>query len=471
MKTGAPLGPRSAGVSPASIKAAGGDACTTPNDRARRGSVLIIVIWVCLGLVALALYFANSMSSELRAADNRVVEAEAQQAVAAGTRYAAFLLKQFATAGAVPRIEDYKSEALPVGEAMFWFIGRSAGETSLTEPVFGLVDEASKLNLNTANRAMLEALPGITPELVDAILSWRRKAGEDAAGGGADSNTYGRLEPPRLNKGAPFESVDELRLVYGATIELLYGEDANRNGALDANENDGEQSAPRDDQNGQLLAGILEHVTVYSRQPARRADGGRRVNITTPQGRGPLNGILQQRFGPQRAGEITRRIGNREFTSVAEFMGESEMTAEEFARVHTDLTHRDGVVQGLVNVNTASETVLACIPGIGVDNAPALVAYRLAHPDVLTSFAWLKEVLTPNIIVRAGPFITDQSYQFSADVAAVGRFGRGYCRAKTIFDLSAGTPRIVYHQDLTAYGWALGAQTRQSTRTKKDFGT
>eukprot|EP01036_Dinobryon_divergens_P044337 gene44338-59150_t len=33
-------------------------------------------MWTCLGLVALTLYFANSMSSELRAADNRVTEIE-----------------------------------------------------------------------------------------------------------------------------------------------------------------------------------------------------------------------------------------------------------------------------------------------------------------------------------------------------------------------------------------------------------
>ena len=37
----------------------------------RRGSVLIIVLWVSFGLVALALYFAHSMSLEMRAADNR----------------------------------------------------------------------------------------------------------------------------------------------------------------------------------------------------------------------------------------------------------------------------------------------------------------------------------------------------------------------------------------------------------------
>ena len=36
----------------------------------QRGSVLIIVLWICIGLVTIALYFANSMTYELRAADN-----------------------------------------------------------------------------------------------------------------------------------------------------------------------------------------------------------------------------------------------------------------------------------------------------------------------------------------------------------------------------------------------------------------
>ncbi len=290
--------------------------------RARRGSVLIIVMWTCLGLVSLTLYFANSMSSELRAADNRVTEIEARQAVAGGTRYAGYVLANFATNGAVPIATDYKCEALPVGEAQFWLIGRDNNVPPTTEPVFGLVDEASKINLRTASRAMLTEIPNMTPELVEAIISWRRATAADtgdtadATGGGSD-NVYARLDPPRLNKGAQFESVDELRLVDGATLDILLGEDTNRNGALDANEDDGESSAPRDNQDGQLMAGILEYVTVYSRQPNTRADGSRRINVTNglPQNRQRLSdlmiqkgieaqrvsGILNTTFGPAKA--------------------------------------------------------------------------------------------------------------------------------------------------------------------------
>ena len=55
-------------------------------------------------------------------------------------------------------------------------------------------------------------------------------------------------------------------------------------------------------------------------------------------------------------------------------------------------------------------------------------------------------------------------YQFTADVVAVGPNGRGYCRTRTVFDMTRSTPRIVYHQDLSSYGWALGAQVRQLMR-------
>jgi DNA uptake protein ComE-like DNA-binding protein len=425
---------------------------------------LIIVMWVCLGLVALTVYFADSMTSEFQASGNRAGEVTARQAVAGGTRYASYLLSQFAADGAVPHIDDYKAEALPVGDASFWFLGRDLNQQPTTDPVFGLVDEASKLNLNTATRTMLEALPRMTPELAEAIVSWRSRNQT-----GASDSTYGRLDPPRLNKAGPFETTDELRLVYGATLEILLGEDPNRNGILDDNENDADRSAPRDDADGVLQPGILEYVTVYSRQPNTRANGSRRINITTAQTRQPLNPILQQRFGSQRAGQIMNAVGNEQVRSVAEFMVVSRMTAEEFAQVRGDITASNGTtVQGLINVNTASETVLACIPGIGPENAPALAAYRLAHPEALTSLAWITQILPRASITRAGPYLTDRSYQFSADVVAVARSGRGYCRARTVFDFTTGRPRVVYHQDLSAYGWALGTQVRQELRDAKE---
>ncbi len=56
--------------------------------------------------------------------------------------------------------------------------------------------------------------------------------------------------------------------------------------------------------------------------------------------------------------------------------------------------------------------------------------------------------------------MTTHSYQFTADIAAVGAFGRGYRRVKFIFDISEGAPKILYRQDLSRLGWALGEKAR-----------
>jgi type II secretory pathway component PulK len=426
-----------------------------------------MVLWMCFGLVVLALYYANSVSSELRVADNRLNEIAARQAVAGGIRYVSFILSQFAANGAVPRIEDYLAEDVPVGEAAFWIVGRDPNQPAGADPTWGLVDESSKLNLNTANRSMLEMLPPITSELVESILTWRAANPSENAVGAGDE-TYARLDPPRARKGAPFETVDELRLVYGATLDLLLGDDTNRNGALDFNEDDGEQSPPLDGRDGLLNAGVLEYLTVYSSQPATRSDGSRRINVTNRQSRQRLGSVLQSKLGGQRAGEIIRAIGDQDFNSLAAFMVASRMTADEWVQVRTDLAVSNNAARGLVNVNTASIEVLSCIPGIGPDNAQTIAAYRLTSPDLLTSFHWLTQVLDPGAIRRAGPYITDQAYQFSADIVGVGRNGRGYWRERVVFDMSNGTPRIIYRQNLSAYGWALGAQTRQALAAAKE---
>ena len=258
--------------------------------RRQRGSVLIIVLWICLGLVVLVLYFADSTNSELQAAANRVGEIEARQAVAAGTRYAAYILNNYAVDGVVPDngiapdpTADYYAEALQVGDdpgdPQFWFIGRDVNNAPTTDPVFCLVDEASKLNLNTATATMLDALPMANMTSILPPRSWAGAPGSRNQRQRARQR-YSTLDPPRLNKGAPFESVDELRLVYGATLDLLFGEDTNLNGTLDPNEDDGDQSPPHDNQDGQLQPGMLEYVTAFSNQPTTTRSGAARLNIT-----------------------------------------------------------------------------------------------------------------------------------------------------------------------------------------------
>ena len=145
----------------------------SPSLRTRKqGSVLIIVLWIALGLVTVALLFGHSAMLEFRAAENRTAGWQAEQAIEAGLRYAIHLIQNMETTGALPAFETYQAGPVAVGEAQFWFVGRANHSSNLKTPFFGLQDEAAKLNLNTATREMLEALPYMTPQLAGSIIDW-----------------------------------------------------------------------------------------------------------------------------------------------------------------------------------------------------------------------------------------------------------------------------------------------------------
>ena len=88
-----------------------------------------------------------------------------------------------------------------------------------------------------------------------------------------------------------------------------------------------------------------------------------------------------------------------------------------------------------------------------------MLTYRQSNPPQTPSITWLKTALSGNTTAMlAGRALRDALIpgQFTADVAAVGHYGRGYRRVRFVFDCSSGTPLIVYRQDLTHLGWALG---------------
>lgn len=463
--------------------AAGASASDRSRSRGDRGSALIITLWVAFGLVALALYFGNTSALDLRASDNRAAGLEADQAIEGAARYAAYLLGKLDPPGVLPDPATYQHEAAAVGDSTFWFIGRDPkqpAQVTTDLPFFALVDEASKLDLNTATAAMLQLLPRMTPELAAAIVDWR-DADSEVAELGAEDEIYLLKNPPYHCKNAPFESVDELRLVEGADAETLYGEDLNRNGVLDVNENDGTASLPLDDRNGRLDPGILEFVTVAAKEPLTTTNGTPRINIRQNPGQNAqLRTLLQTALGTARGNQVMGQLGGGAgggqggqggqsvtINSVLEFYMRSRMTTDEFALVESDLYSAQGTnaPSGLVNINTAGEPVLACIPGIGTELAPTLVAYRQSNAGKQDTVAWAAELLGAQNAARAGRYITGRSHHFSADIAAVGHLGRGYRRARFVFDLSAGTPRIIYRQDLGDLGWALGRPARSRLQT------
>ena len=150
---------------------------------------------------------------------------------------------------------------------------------------------------------------------------------------------------------------------------------------------------------------------------------------------------------------------------MVEFFLASRMTRDELDQVADQLfattNTSSAYITGQVNVNTAPEAVLECIPGIGTDYASTIVAYRDGNSTETSSIAWLVELIGSDAARLAGPYVTTHTYQYSVDVAAVGRFGRGYKRIRAILDTSGESPSILYRQDLSHLGWALGREARE----------
>ena len=450
--------------------------------RREGASVLIIVLWVCIGLVSIALYFANSMTYELRASDNRVGGLTADQAIEGAARYVNYVLSNYATNGAVPASTQFSCEAVPVGDAKFWLIGRDLTGQNTTEPAFGLIDEASKLNLNTANTNVLSYLPNMTGDFAQAIMDWRGT-------NGVVSLDYAMLG--YLPKNAPFESVDELRLVYGADVDLLAGDDINRNGVLDANEKDTTGT-------GEVNSGLFEYTTVWTREPNFHSDGSSLTNVNTAsetkiqallQNDGVANAStmgtqIYRSIHPAGAGGVNNCNNVLDLALRCQSFGMSEA---DFGKIYNDATTSTNTYyRGRVNVNTANADVLTAL-FMGINNsineqtasgaAQTLITYRQQNAGNLNSIWWLIDALGNNnpviTALRAstanggGGYVTTKSFQFTADIAAVGPYGRGYRRVKFIFDTSNGSPMILYRQDLSRLGWALGDKARQTLVAKE----
>lgn len=418
-------------------------------------------MWIMLTLAGLVLVLAPAMRVEAISSANELSCYQAQAVEHGAIQYV--LSRVDGLDGNVPAEEDMPCEAVRVGQGAFWIIRPDYEDDR--ELAYGLVDEASKLNLNTATQAMLLKLPGMTDELAACIVDWR-DGDSDVTAGGAESEYYLLLGDPYQCKNAPLETVGELFLVKGATREIILGEDVNRNGVLDDNENDGDLSEPPDNRDGRLDRGLLPFVTVYGGQGGSSSSGGASlvdVNDTRSQA---LPDLLRKSLSADRAAVVLDRIRReRPFENILDFYFRAGLTLTEFQSLADRLTvGAGGAPKGLVNVNTAPREVLACLPGLEDSDVSALLAKRAESATDLSSIAWVAGVLSQKKAAAVGSLITARSYQFSADIVSVAGDGRAFRRCRIVVDARSSPPRVVYRQDLTGLGWPLAPEILAALR-------
>jgi DNA uptake protein ComE-like DNA-binding protein len=452
------------------------------------GTILIVTLWIILALTALLLTLSRSMRIEAQCSANALSAAQAAAVEQGAMQYV--LSRVDGLAGDIPDEANTPCQAVRVGNGAFWILRCDGDGTQYT---YGITDEASKLNLNTASLYMLTLLPGMDTDLAPALVDWRSPAATNTPGG-AESDYYLLLDDPYYCKNAPLETIEELMLVKDFTPDVVFGEDYNRNGYLDDNENDGSASEPNDNADGHLDRGPYAYGTVYSAEPRTSASGARQVDLNTASTTA-LETALSTVLSSSRAMEIAQatvslrlntspgarqsgflnlidfyfrassspaaRLTMDEFLQIADLVTVSTSTASAASRPSSSASSAaaaTALVQGKINVNTAPAAVLSCLPGLTDSDVQTLIDYRANSGNDLTTIAWVADALKSQRAkaVGIGGLITTRAYQFSADIVAVSGDGRAFRRCRIVVDTAqSAVPRIVYRQDMTGLGWPL----------------
>ncbi|NLF30809.1 MAG: general secretion pathway protein GspK [Planctomycetes bacterium] len=411
------------------------------------GMAFIVVLWLIVAMSAVAMAVAAAARTHCYHAAAIAAGVQARTVEAGALCYVLVALGDIE--GAMPDAVDLACDGMELGDGAFWIVRPHPTDDAAW--AFGLVDEGGKIDLNTASQAVLEGLPNMTADVAAAIIDWRDED-ETVTGGGAESDYYLRQDDAYNAKNAPFETVWELRLVAGVDDGLLYGEDTNRNGVLDAWENDGTGSDGDDDGDGRLNRGLAGLTTAYLRWPDT-PEGIVDVNAAEPQQiRQALTGVLSEARAEAVAQQIQQR---RPFPSLFHLHFACQLTAEEFAAIEqvVAVPSQSGF---RLNVNAAGAGALAALGGLEEADVETLLAARDAAGDVGSSLAWMLDALSQDkLLALAAAGITGRSWQYTADIVAVAAGGRAFRHVRYAIDVSNGTPRVIHRLDLTACGWPL----------------
>jgi type II secretory pathway component PulK len=445
------------------------------NQKIRDGRNKGMVLYAVLAITAMSTMIAASvmfrMRAELSASGAYVRGDQAWSTAFSGIKHAMAILAQPPSEGGNYNNPDLYADQLVCGEGgqEWYFTIYAYNEQDDTEVRYGVTDTSGKINVNTASRKVLEALPNMTTELVDCLIDFR-DPDEEPQKNGAEQEYYNQLAHPYAIRNGSLMTLEELLLIKGFDGTLVYGEDANFNTMLDPNEDDGEDTHPDDNSDGILDRGLRSLLTTISY--ARNVDNENQARIN-------INGKVDSRSLRRAVGRTTADFiefyqdSGKKFTHPSQLLnmsytsgksGSSKTSqsgvnsATDLARVMDKLTVSSSkVVWGtVINVNTAPpEALLAVLGDDNADLVERIVSIRTdLTPDEKSTTAWLYG----NDLVGAGkfktiaPLLTARGFQYRIQVIGYGINSGRYCVLEAIVDLAATTPRILYLRDLTGLG-------------------
>mgnify|MGYP001171288172 FL=1 len=193
-----------------------------------KGIVLFLVLWVLTLLSVIVGEFCYSMRTEVNITRNFKEETEAYYIAVAGLNKA---IAEMIKNSIVPKQEDIIEGEEKEGEEVDWRINTQIPLIHFGRGQFEIrIDnESGKIDLNSADRSILRMMvDGFDIDedekdiIADSILDWIDKDDLHRTNGAEDSY-YSSLPEPYKCKNGFFDSVEELLLVRGITMEIFYG--------------------------------------------------------------------------------------------------------------------------------------------------------------------------------------------------------------------------------------------------------
>jgi type II secretory pathway component PulK len=403
----------------------------------KKGLVLVGVLWVVIVLIVLVSVLGRTSRLDTKVCRARTEALRCKWACRAGIEKAIGILNEDT------RESDHLLDLWSDNEEDFndillercWFTVR-------------VTDEASKLNINIATKGQLLALPNMVEEIADSIIDWRDND-DTPSEGGAEGGYYENLPFGYMARNGPFRTIRELLLVKDVTPELLYGEDTNFNNQLDYNEQDGDESPPNDDGDSELDKGWIAYLTCFSYDNNKDAEGNAKININEANA-DQLTSSLN--ISSSQAEGIVNNRPNNGYQSIGDLI-DGGVDSQTFSQIADKITVDSGEkVTGKVNINTASDMVLAALLGGGdtaEQTAAEIIAYREGLLYGMESIGELTQVpsMTTNMFKNIAGSITTRSDVYT--IRCVATIDRKVIRGATleteaVVDRSSSPCKILY---------------------------
>ena len=305
------------------------------------------------------------------------------------------------------------------------------------------VSECAKLDLNAVHQESLAKLPGVGKELAAKIVGAR-----------------------------PFSSPLDLLRVEGITPELLTGR---------------AEGGQEHEAGGDEGVGLVDLVTTFGFDPNVQNGVGEHAAEHRGQLRLNVNSglIVAEDTMSRHYGEVTAIVakvmmekgrapgaGAEDADAVDQLVRDRRAPADWGPPLDALTTGDEPFLLGRVDVNAAPAEVLACVPGIDADAAPAIVAQReQVRAEDRRAVAWLyPDLLDAEALKKALPHLTTRSMvwrvRVEAGVEPLGSDERDSPALadrvvlEAVIDVSSRRARVAYLRDVTHLDAALALRSR-----------